>query len=96
MTPTVCTVSNFWLIYERLFHPLVPTAMFQRLEDRIRQLCVKALATPQSAELDEILRELKSALAEHTRRLRALAAAYPAVPPLRRRDDIVAPELNGD
>jgi hypothetical protein len=51
--------------------------MFQRLEDRIKELCHEAAATPQSPELDEILQDLKAALAEHTRRMRKLAAGFP-------------------
>jgi len=37
--------------------------MFQRLEDRIKTLCVKAAATPDSPELTDILKHLKAALA---------------------------------
>jgi hypothetical protein len=52
--------------------------MRQRLDDRIKDLCAKAVATPQSPELNEILQELQAALAEHTRRLRKLVADFPA------------------
>jgi uncharacterized coiled-coil protein SlyX len=51
--------------------------MFQRLEDRIKELCVKAAATPQSPELSEVLQQLKAALAEHTQRMRKLVAGFP-------------------
>ena len=44
--------------------------MFQRLEDRIKQLCAKALSTPESPELNEVLKQLQDALHEHTNRLR--------------------------
>jgi hypothetical protein len=44
----------------------------RRLEDRIRDLCVRAGAA-QGDTLNAILSELKAALKEHTRRLRALA-----------------------
>jgi hypothetical protein len=44
--------------------------MHRRLEDRIRELCAKAL-TAQESELHAIL----SALREHIERLRRLAAA---------------------
>ena len=47
----------------------------RRLHDRIRALCAKAAATPESPELNEILRELQNALHEHIAHLRKLAAA---------------------
>jgi hypothetical protein len=53
--------------------------MFRRLEDRIKALCEKAAATPDSPELTDILQHLKAALAEHTRRMRNLAAAFPGM-----------------
>jgi hypothetical protein len=46
---------------------------FRRLEDRIRVLCAKAASAPPS-EAGAILEELKAALAEHTKRLRRMAA----------------------
>ena len=46
---------------------------FRRLEDRIRELCIRAL-TADDAHLEPVLSELKSALQEHTARLRRLAA----------------------
>jgi hypothetical protein len=62
--------------------------MFQRLEDRIRELCHEAASTPESPELEKILQHLKAALAEHTQRLRKLAAGFPVmVRPERRRTD---------
>jgi hypothetical protein len=45
----------------------------RRLEDRIRQLCAKAVAAPES-DLEPVITELKVALHEHTERLRKLAA----------------------
>jgi hypothetical protein len=67
-------------------------AMFQRLEDRIKELCEKAALTPQSPELDEIFQHLKAALAEHTRRTRKLAAGFPImVRPERRCTDMPSP-----
>ena len=51
-----------------------PCSMHRRLEDRIRELCAKAL-TAQEPELDVILYALRSALREHAERLRRLAAA---------------------
>ena len=62
--------------------------MFRRLEDRIKALCEKAAATPDSPELTDILQHLKAALAEHTRRMRMLAAGFPhMVRPERRSTD---------
>ena len=48
--------------------------MHRRLEDRIRELCAKAL-TAQESELHAVLSALRSALREHIERLRRLAAA---------------------
>jgi hypothetical protein len=36
--------------------------MFQRLKDRIKQLCAKALSTTESPELNEVLKQLQDAL----------------------------------
>jgi len=47
--------------------------MERRLEDRIRDLCAKAVSTPESPELDQILADLKRALEEHINRIRARA-----------------------
>lgn len=55
----------------------------RRLEDRIRELCARAVAMPESPELDEIFRQLRAALHEHTERLRSLATKAP-MPPERR------------
>jgi hypothetical protein len=41
-----------------------------RLEDRIKELCAKATATPESPDLNEIFQQLKAALSEHTQRTR--------------------------
>ena len=46
--------------------------MSHRLEDRIKELCAKAVVTPESPELSAILKELHAALAEHARRLRKM------------------------
>ena len=61
-----------------------PGVMRKRLEDRIRVLCLEATVTPESPELNEILQELRAALAEHIRRVRTLAADFPAISPERR------------
>ena len=60
--------------------------MPKRLEDRIKDLCAKAVGTPASPQLDETLQQLQSALSEHTQRIRKMVAAYPARP-ARRSDD---------
>jgi len=66
--------------------------MFQRLEDRIKALCYKAATTPESPELADTLQNLKAALAEHTRRMRKLAAGFPVmVRPERRSTDSPPP-----
>ncbi len=52
--------------------------MTQTLEDRIKELCGKAVTTPPSPELEQILAELQSALHEHTERLRRITSNYRA------------------
>jgi hypothetical protein len=49
--------------------------MSPRLADRIKELCAKAVTTPDSPELNEILKQLQSALHEHTERLRGIVAS---------------------
>ena len=60
----------------------LPTLMPQRLDDRIRELCAQAVTTNDSAELHNILKELRAAIHDHTKRLRKLAVS--PVPPERR------------
>ena len=50
-----------------------PGIMRRRLEDRIRELCGKAVSAPDD-ELGPIIKELQAALREHNERLRQLAA----------------------
>jgi hypothetical protein len=47
------------------------------LDDRIKELCAKAIATPPSPELEEILEQLRLALHEHVDRFRTMAAHFP-------------------
>jgi hypothetical protein len=56
--------------------------MYSRLEDRIRILCDKVLANPNSPEMLGILNELRAAPHEHTDRLRQ-RLQFP-IPPDRR------------
>ncbi len=58
--------------------------MMQRLDERILELCRKAVATPASPELEEILEELRQALHEHVERLRKMVAHYPTRPERRK------------
>jgi hypothetical protein len=58
--------------------------MSQRLEDRIKDLCAKAVATPESPELNAILKDLQAALAEHAGRLRKMVFDGLPVHPERR------------
>jgi hypothetical protein len=46
--------------------------MSQRLEDRIKELCAKAVVTPESPELNAFLKEFHAALADQARRLRKM------------------------
>jgi hypothetical protein len=66
--------------------------MFQRLEDRIKALCLKAATTRESPELTDTLQQLKASLAEHTKRMRKLAAGFPVMArPERRSTDTPLP-----
>jgi len=58
-------------------------AHHRRLEDRIRELCTRAVTVSESQELHDILGKLRAALREHTQRLRRLAVKNP-IPPDRR------------
>ena len=49
--------------------------MPRRLEDRIKDLCVKAIASPDSRESNDIFKKLEDALHEHNERIRKLAAS---------------------
>ena len=55
---------------------LVCSVHSRRLEDRIRDLCAKAVTT-EGAELGATLQELRVALREHADRLRKLAVQKP-------------------
>jgi hypothetical protein len=58
-------------------------AVHSRLEDRIRDLCAKAVASSDSLELTSVVEELRAALHEHAERLRQ-RLQFP-IPPDRRR-----------
>ena len=45
-----------------------------RLEDRVRELCDRAIAAKSQTELDKILPELKAAIKDHIRYVRDVAA----------------------
>ncbi len=45
----------------------------RRLDDRIRELCAKAIVVSNTDEFHSILVQLRAALREHTERLRKLA-----------------------
>ena len=60
--------------------------MSRRLEDRIRELCTRAVVTSDLDELDTILKQLRPALRQHIDLLRRLAAER-LVPPQRRNPD---------
>ena len=65
---TVCTVSNSSPIAVRTIMGRI--FMLRRLEDRIRELCAQTIVARGANELEPIFSELKSALHEHTERLR--------------------------
>jgi len=49
----------------------------QRLDDRIRALCAKAVKSQGPTELHNIFSELRAAMKEHIKRLRRLAIDFP-------------------
>jgi hypothetical protein len=53
----------------------------RRLNDRIEDLVAKVVVTYDDDELEEIFRQLREALHEHTERLRKLAAKKLTSPP---------------
>jgi hypothetical protein len=62
-------------------------------EDRIRELCLRAIAEQRPDRLEAILSELRSALQEHCDHMRVLLSEYPLdLPSLDRVRDIL---LNG-
>ena len=54
--------------------------MLRRLEDRIRELCAKAVETKDTTELYNILEQLTAAMHEQTVRLRNQALNPPVRP----------------
>jgi len=54
--------------------------MLRRLEDRIRELCAKAVATKDFGEFHKALEQLRAAMHEHTQRLRKSAVNAPDRP----------------
>ena len=51
--------------------------LLRRLDDRIRELCAKAVRCQDSAELQRVLAELRAAMREHTERLRRSVVNFP-------------------
>ena len=46
----------------------------RRLEDRISELCARSVATPDTAEFDSVIQQLRKDLRDNAKRLRQLAA----------------------
>ena len=62
---------------------------YRRLEDQIRELCAKALATPDTEqEFFSVMKQLKAALHEHAKRLRGMIGVHT---PNRRRSNWFEP-----
>lgn len=57
----------------------------KRLEDRIQALLAKAVDTADAEELESVISDLRSALNQHVKRLREMAASSPG--PRRRGTD---------
>ena len=74
-----------WDAWETFYCSGALPVELRRLEDRIREWCIKAVGTPDGAEFSEVIKQLKEALHEHAKRLRQLAAAKPRSPERRNR-----------
>lgn len=68
---TVCPVSNSSRYLSTI--SIVTTVLNRRLEDRIRELCAKAVVTRDEEELSLILAQLRAALRENGKRLKRTA-----------------------
>jgi hypothetical protein len=64
--------TRFAVWSQRILPVSTPGMRARRLEDRVRELCGQA-AVAQEPELNPILMELRSALREHTERMRRKA-----------------------
>jgi len=78
LAPTLNAVSNKQSRCATLGHSYclgrwIPVPS-RRLEDRIRELCAKAVAAPGSADFNEVMQQLRECLREHANRLRQLGA----------------------
>jgi hypothetical protein len=56
------------------------SSMLRRLDDRIRDLCARAVKSQDPAELHNIFSQLRAAFREHTERLRRSATNAPLPP----------------
>jgi hypothetical protein len=59
--------------------PMQRSAMFRRMEDKIRKLSQQLLTATSDQEMTWILAELRLALRQHVERLRARVASYPVM-----------------
>jgi len=81
MLTTVCSVSNTVVTYAILGGPTRPMPSFmpaRRLEDRIRELCARALYE-KGPEWVSTVHELQLAIQEHALRVANLASAATVV-----------------
>jgi hypothetical protein len=51
--------------------------LLRRLDDRIRELCAKAVGSQDSAELQRVLGQLRDAMREHVKRIRKSVVNFP-------------------
>jgi len=75
-------------MYRRRLFRLRYWRVQRRLEDRIRDLCAKVVATREIAEAEHTCVDLREALREHISRLRKRAAQYPRTDERRLSDSV--------
>jgi hypothetical protein len=71
---TECVGRNDQLIV-RGYNSWAPYA--QAMDDRVRELCAKAVGSQDPAELGKIFGQLRAAIHEHTERLRSSVVNFP-------------------
>src|ERR1700680_3860019 len=74
---TECPVSNDHLTCGKLLALWPASSMLRRLDDRIRELCDRAVKSQDPVELHNIFSQLRAAIKGHAGRLRRLAVNSP-------------------
>jgi len=74
----ICRIEKRQTTWDILL-PSPLRSMLRRLDDRIKELSAKAVATSDPPELEKILRQLQVALHEQSERVRKMVSDYPRV-----------------